>query len=62
MTLVCGWDCAPQVHSRGSNFNFDIRGGLFKYNLHISSGKVLAHLEFKSKVLPWPLNDLIACV
>ena len=28
----------------------------------MKDGKVLAHLEFKSKVLPGPLNDLSAWV
>jgi hypothetical protein len=32
------------------------------YEKYIKDGKVLAHLEFKSKILPGPLTDLSAWV
>ena len=40
------------------------RGGLYKHPIkkYIKDGKVLAHLGFKSKVLPGSLTDLSACV
>ena len=63
------WVSAPLAHSRVSNINFDIwffcfEGGLYKYpiKIYIKDGKVLAHLEIKSKVLSWHLTDWNACV
>jgi hypothetical protein len=36
-----------------------MEGGLYKYPMkkYIKDGKVLEHLELKSKVLPGPLTD-----
>ena len=69
LTEVPGWVSAPLAHSRVSNINFDIwffcfEGGLYKYpiKIYIKDGKVLAHLEIKSKVLSWHLTDWNACV
>jgi hypothetical protein len=66
---VPGWVSALQAHSRLSNINFDILNFFMEWGSllifhekYIKDGKVLAHLRFKSKVLPGPLTDLSACV
>jgi hypothetical protein len=59
------WDNAPQAHSRVSNINFDIWiGGTLYISLEKlpKDGKVLCHLEIRSKVLPIYLTDLNAWV
>jgi hypothetical protein len=66
---VPGLVSAPQAHSRVSNINFIIiyffygEGSLLiSHEKYIKDGKVLNHLEFKSKVLPGPLTDISAWV
>ena len=51
-----GLDSTPHVHSRVSNFNFDL--GVFSINIscNIPNSKVLVHFGFKSNVLPGSLN------
>jgi hypothetical protein len=59
------WDNTSQAHSSVSNINFDIWiwGTLYISNeKYIKKGKVLAHLEFKSKVFPRSLTDLSSWV
>ena len=59
-----GWVSASQALSRVSNINFDIwfffwrEGVPINIPWKIPNSKVLAHLGFKSKVLPGPLTDL----
>jgi hypothetical protein len=69
LTEVPGWVSATQTHSRVSNINVDIWRKLYgggslwiSHEKYIKDGKVLDHLEFKSKVLHGPLTDLSSWV
>ena len=51
-----------QAHSKVSNVNFNIGWGSINIPCNISNGKVLAHMGFKSKVLPGLFTALSLCV
>ena len=53
-------DNAPEAHSRVLNINLDLSDPMHIPNKLLKDGKVLCHLGFKSKVLPWPLTDVSA--
>lgn len=52
------WDSASQIHSRVSNFKFDIGVGFINISCEIHNYKVLDKLWFRSKVFPGSLAHL----